>query len=62
MACNEAPDCCWNAEGAEISGIFGVFVETELIDVSKIALDALWELVLVYEIEDKVEVWFDSGD
>ena len=62
MACNEASDCCWNAEGAEFSGIFGVFVETELIDVSKIALDALWELVLVYEIEDKVEVWFDSGD
>ncbi len=29
MACNEAPDCCWNAEGAEFSGIFGVFVETE---------------------------------
>jgi hypothetical protein len=22
----------------------------------------LWELVLVYEIEDEAEVWFDSGD
>jgi hypothetical protein len=29
VACNEVPDCCWNAEGAEFSGIFGVFVETE---------------------------------
>jgi hypothetical protein len=31
MACNEVPDCCWNAKGkgVEFSGIFGVFVGTE---------------------------------
>ncbi len=61
MACNEARDCCWN-EGAEFSGIFGVFVETEYVDVSKITFDALWELVLVDEIKDEVDVWFDGGD
>jgi hypothetical protein len=23
VACNEAPDCCWNAEGAEFSVFLG---------------------------------------
>ena len=42
MACNEASDCCWYAEGAEFGCVVGVLVETELVDVSKLTFDALW--------------------
>jgi hypothetical protein len=62
VAGDEAADGCQNAKGAELCGVFGVLVEAEKVDVSKITFDALWKLVLVDDIKVEVEVWFDGGD
>ena len=62
VAGNEAADGCWNGKGAELRGIFGVLVEAEKVDVSKIMFDALWKRVLVDEIKDEVEVVLDGGN
>jgi hypothetical protein len=61
MASNESSDGGWDTKRAKFGGVIGVLVEAEQVDICKVTFDGLWELVLVDEIEDKVEVMFDGG-
>jgi hypothetical protein len=61
VASNESSDGGWDTKRAKFGGVIGVLVEAEQVDICKVTFDGLWELVLVDEVEDKVEVVFDGG-
>ena len=61
MASNESSDGGWDTERAKFGGVIGVLVKAEQVDICKVMFDGLWELVLVDEVKDKVEVVFDGG-
>ena len=62
VARDEAADGGRDSKETKFGGIRGIFVQTKQIDVSEVTLDGLWEFILVDQIDDVMQVWFDGGD
>ncbi len=56
VAGNKASDCGGDTEWLELGGVVGVLVETEEVNIGEVSMNCGGEVVLVYLVEDVVEV------
>jgi hypothetical protein len=57
MAGNKAPDGGGDAKWAKFQFVEGIFVEAEEVDIGEVSSDWRGEVILVYLMEDEVEIF-----